>query len=60
MISYQFLPELEALEHQELKKELEEGWDVVHFQVNNLSDDNDKVLVTVLLEHTSQNPQKEW
>lgn len=60
MISYQLTPQSSLMEHEPLKEELNEGWDVVQFQVNGKDDSIDTVLVTVLLEHTSKTAESQW
>lgn len=60
MVSYQFTSQSDVLEHEAIKQELQEGWDVVQFQVNGKGDSIDTVLVTVLLEHTSKTPESQW
>lgn len=60
MVSYQFTPQTDIMEHEAIKQELQEGWDVVQFQVHGKSDSIDTVLVTVLLEHTSKTPESQW
>ena len=60
IVSYQFTSQSEITEHEPIKKLLEEGWDVVQFQVNNQGQAGNTQLVTVLLEHTSKNPQSNW
>lgn len=60
MISYHLTPQASLTEHEALKEELNEGWDVVQFQVNGKDDSIDTVLVTVLLEHTSKTPESQW
>ncbi|MFP4089599.1 MAG: hypothetical protein ACLFUB_01300 [Cyclobacteriaceae bacterium] len=60
LVTYQFTPQTEVLEHLEIKELLDEGWDVKHFQVNPKSDAMGVMYITALLEHTSKNPQSDW
>ncbi len=60
LFSYQVTPQPDLIEHEVINKKLEEGWDIVQFQVNGQDDGLDTVLVTVLLEHTSKTPESQW
>lgn len=60
MVSYQFASQSEIMEHEPIKQQLQEGWDIVQFQVNTKNESIDTILVTVLLEHTSKTPESQW
>jgi hypothetical protein len=60
MLTYQLAPQSDMMEHEKIQEYLKEGWDVKHFEVNQKDDAMGMLYVTVLLEHTSKNPESQW